>query len=102
MDQVRAEETVSKLGMSLQPSDSDDSRIRDKDAVTTRLVTQAVATLPKRFRIIITLKDMEGYSYHEVSEILKCSIGTVKSRHSRARERLRDILAPYLPELVRR
>lgn len=102
LDQVLAEETVSKLRSSIQQSDSDDVPVPETDAVTTRLVAQAVGTLPHRLRIIITLKDMEGYSYQEVSEILKCSIGTVKSRHSRARERLREVLAPYLPELVRR
>ena len=64
-----------------------------------RFVSQAVTALPEKLRTVVTLKDLEGLSYQEVGRILKCSVGTVKSRHSRARERLRTLLAPHLPEL---
>ena len=64
-----------------------------------RFVSQAVTALPEKLRTVVTLKDLEGLSYQEVGQILKCSVGTVKSRHSRARERLRTLLAPHLPEL---
>jgi len=43
-------------------------------------------------RQIITLIDIDGFSYQEVSEILEISIGTVKSRLSRARQRLMKLL----------
>ena len=41
---------------------------------------------------IIVLRDIQGFSYDEISEILNCSIGTVKSRINRSRLRLREIL----------
>ena len=66
------------------------------------LVARTVASLPERFRVVITLKDMEGHSYQEVGQILNCSVGTIKSRHARARERLRKLLAPHISEFVRR
>ena len=64
-----------------------------------RFVSHAVTALPEKLRTVVTLKDLEGLSYQEVGQILKCSAGTVKSRHSRARERLRTLLAPHLPDL---
>ena len=66
------------------------------------LVARTVAGLPERFRVVITLKDMEGHSYQEVGQILNCSVGTVKSRHARARQRLRTMLAPHVSEFTRR
>jgi len=67
-----------------------------------RLVAGAVASLPERLRVVVTLKDMEGLSYQEVSQVLRCSVGTVKSRHARARGRLRQLLTEHAPELLRR
>jgi RNA polymerase sigma-70 factor (ECF subfamily) len=67
-----------------------------------RLVTDAVASLPERLRMVATLKDMEGLSYQQVSQVLGCSVGTVKSRHARARARLRQLLTAHAPELLRR
>lgn len=67
-----------------------------------RFVSQAIATLPDKLRTVVTLKDLEGLSYQEVGQILKCSVGTVKSRHSRAREKLRTLLGPHLPDLQAR
>ena len=66
------------------------------------VVARTVALLPERFRVVVTLKDMEGCSYEEVGRILDCSPGTVKSRHARGRERLRRMLAPYVSERTRR
>ncbi len=72
------------------------------ESAVSGLVARTVASLPERFRVVITLKDMEGHSYQEVGQILNCSVGTVKSRHARGRERLRKLLAPHVSEFVRR
>lgn len=48
--------------------------------------------LPDDQRIVTVLCDVEGYSYDEISEIAGVSLGTVKSRISRARRKLRDCL----------
>ena len=64
-----------------------------------RFVSQAITALPEKLRTVVTLKDLQGLSYQEVGQVLKCSVGTVKSRHSRARQRLRTLLGPHLPDL---
>lgn len=49
-------------------------------------------------RLVIVLKDIQGFSQEEISETLNCSVGTVKSRLSRARANLRDLLRPIYDE----
>lgn len=46
--------------------------------------------LKEEYRIVIILRELEGYSYEEIAEILQCSLGTVKSRISRARVYLKE------------
>ncbi len=53
----------------------------------------AIAGLPRHYREPFLLREKEGLSYEEISEILKIRIGTVKSRINRARAALRDELA---------
>ena len=55
-------------------------------------VRKAIERLNPEQREIILLRDIEGYSYDEISEMLHLEIGTVKSRISRARNNLREIL----------
>ncbi len=59
---------------------------------TGRLIEAALQRLPKKLRAAIVLKEIEGLSYEEIAESLDTSIGTVKSRISRAREEMRRLL----------
>lgn len=56
----------------------------------------AIAQLSEKLRAIIILKEIEGFSYEEIAEVLGCSKGTVKSRLFRARERLKELLTDYV------
>ncbi len=56
------------------------------------LVEIALRKLPGRLRAVIVLKEIEGLSYEEIADSLGTSVGTVKSRISRAREELRRLL----------
>ena len=46
--------------------------------------------LPEDMRAAVVLRDIQGFSYEEISAILDTNVGTVKSRISRGRERLRE------------
>jgi RNA polymerase sigma-70 factor, ECF subfamily len=56
------------------------------------LIEAALRRLPGKLRAVIVLKEIEGLSYEEMADALDTSIGTVKSRISRAREELRMLL----------
>ncbi len=56
-----------------------------------RLLVSLIRDLPKPQRDVVILRDIDGYSYKEITEILGVSLGTVKSRLFRARETLRTL-----------
>lgn len=56
------------------------------------IVAKAINSLSAEHRIVITLRDIQGFSYEETAKIIGCSEGTVKSRISRARASLKKIL----------
>jgi len=60
------------------------------------LVQRFVQGLPEKYRVIVTLRDIQGLAYEQISQTLKLSPGTVDSRLHRARRMLRKKLAPYL------
>lgn len=59
---------------------------------TASVVQDAISSLPEQHRDIIVMRDIEGLSYSEISDILSLEEGTVKSRLSRARAALRKKL----------
>lgn len=58
-------------------------------------LAQAVVTLPLHYRVPLVMRDVEGMSYEEIARATGCPPGTAKSRVSRARQQLRERLAPY-------
>ncbi len=63
------------------------------------LIQRFVASLPEKYKVILTLRDIQGLAYEDISRILKLSPGTVDSRLHRARRMLRLKLAPHLTGL---
>ncbi len=53
------------------------------------MVRQAIETLSDDHRAILVLREMQDHSYEDIAEILEISIGTVRSRLSRARRQLK-------------
>lgn len=60
----------------------------------------ALRALPEKLRTVVLLYDIEGLSYDEITAVVGCPLGTVKSRLFNARAALRDKLAPYLQGLA--
>jgi len=57
-----------------------------------RIVNNAINNLQDDQKLVITLRDIQGLSYEEISNVLECPVGTVKSRINRARQALKNIL----------
>jgi len=55
-------------------------------------IQAAIDSLPEDFKEIVVLRDIQDLAYEEIATVLKCSVGTVKSRLARARGRLKDKL----------
>jgi len=62
-------------------------------------LTHALDHLPPDFREVIVLREIEGLSYKEISEVVDVPVGTIMSRLSRARKRLQDALIDSGKEL---
>ena len=58
-------------------------------------VEEELRHIPEPFHAVVILRDIEGFSYEEVAEILGVNLGTVKSRLMRGRAHLKERLAGY-------
>ena len=75
------------------PSDASGDPVQQSEAAARkRTLAAGIASLPPDMRAALVLRDVQGFSYEEVSDILDTPLGTVKSRINRAREKLRSIL----------
>ena len=59
-------------------------------------VRRALAALPEDLRVPLVLAEYEGQSHREIAAVLECSPKAVEMRIYRARQRLRELLAPVL------
>lgn len=64
------------------------------NAETVASLERAIAQLPPEQRLCVLLIDVQGLDYDEAAQAMEVNLGTVKSRLSRARARLRELLGP--------
>ena len=81
-------------GNKLRDNNTPESVLASKQIAAT--VNAAMDVLPIELRTAIVLREIEGLSYEEISEIMACPIGTVRSRIFRAREVIAEKLKPLL------
>ncbi|MBR1776225.1 sigma-70 family RNA polymerase sigma factor [bacterium] len=61
-----------------------------------KLIKAAMLSLPMHLRIVIVLREYEGLSYEDISKVTNTTVGTVKSRISRARAKLQTQLKEFM------
>jgi RNA polymerase sigma-70 factor (ECF subfamily) len=72
------------------PSEQPDEYVERREL--NDMIQRGIQTLPAEQRIVVVLSDVQGMSYQEIAQITDLSLGTVKSRLSRGRAKLRDYL----------
>ena len=63
-----------------------------KPSLNKEVLIKAIKSLNEEYRSLIVLRDIRGFSYWEISDMLNMKLGTVKSKISRAREALKKEL----------
>ncbi len=83
-----------------RPLEWEDHTYRPDDLYRKRhlraVVEKAVSELPEHHRVVFVLRELQGKTYEEISEITAVNLGTVKSRLNRARNNFARIVAPML------
>ena len=88
------EDETYRAGMEPTDGATPESLLASKEIAAT--VNAAIEALSEDLRQAITLREIEGLSYEEISEAMNCPIGTVRSRIFRAREAIALRLRPLL------
>jgi RNA polymerase sigma-70 factor (ECF subfamily) len=68
-------------------------------AITNSEIQKAINKLSAKFRQVILLRDIQGFSYEEISQIVNVPLGTIKSRVNRARLKLQHDLKKIVKDL---
>lgn len=94
------EPVVNDNGSEMGTRDIVDASPQPEDRLLTselsEVLVEAVSKISEEFRTAAVLRDVEGLSYEEISQITGTELGTVKSRISRARNKIKDLVSPYL------
>jgi len=100
LDAEQDQQDDSKVKQVLKDFLSDDSspdpaaEVQNKELY--RIAARTLMGLDEEHRAVIVLRDIEGMSYARIAEVLDIELGTVRSRLSRARSKMRDILEAIL------
>ncbi|MCB2196116.1 MAG: RNA polymerase sigma factor [Bacteroidetes bacterium] len=98
LDKIKLKKTVS-LNSVVREESTNELREEDKlseQKLAIRRVKQTIETLDEPQKSIIQLRDIEGYEYHEIAQILNMNVNTVRVSLSRARKKVREqIITKY-------
>lgn len=80
----------------IQEDEMERKEKKQQEEQNRRLVHEAIQSLPEKYQLILSLRDIQGFSYGEIADILNISPGTVDSRLHRARKSLRKKIGLFL------
>jgi RNA polymerase sigma-70 factor (ECF subfamily) len=85
-----------KLAAVLVAPDGLDPAVVAQQKELSQIVVNLIGQLQQEYRVVLVLRDIEQMTYAEIAEVLRIETGTVKSRLSRARAKLRELLETVL------
>ncbi len=90
------EEGKGKLAAVLADPNGVDPAVVAQQKELSLIIVNLIGQLQQEHRVVLVLRDIEQMSYAEIAEVLRIETGTVKSRLSRARTKLRELLETVL------
>lgn len=92
IDAEEAEQFISSGG--LHDSGTPESILMSQQLA--EVIAEAIEALPSELRTAVTLREFEGLSYEDISVIMECPVGTVRSRIFRARDAIEQAMRPIM------
>ncbi len=74
------------------PDSGRNPELEVESSIKDGIIQKAIEKLPSKFKEVILLRDVQGFAYEEISQILNIPLGTVKSRVNRGRLKLQEDL----------
>jgi RNA polymerase sigma-70 factor (ECF subfamily) len=84
----------------LEAADGVAGGVRSAEPDLKTRLRDAIDALPDKYRTVVVMHDMEGYTHEEIAAALDMEVGTSKAQLSRARAKLRESLADFAGEWV--
>jgi RNA polymerase sigma-70 factor (ECF subfamily) len=91
-DDDQASSLIDRVAQDRGASPADNAETREQH----QQVLAALGRLDAEYRAVLVMRDIEGFDYQQMADVLGLPLGTLKSRLFRARLALRDELRPYL------
>ena len=97
-EQIRGNNRPGKVLKELLTNDSSiDPALVTQNKELCQIIVESLMKLDDDQRAVIVLRDIEGMNYNQIANVLDIELGTVRSRISRGRKKLRQILEAILP-----
>lgn len=78
---------------------SQDDKSHSNDSELLELINAALDTLPDKYKEMFILREFDGLSYNDIAEVTEETVANVKIRIHRSKQKIREILEPYIKEL---